>query len=649
MKKYEFFASLMFSLLVGSGFLLTLLGNTLFNKNTETHVDVTIPAPLLISTQIPAVTQTSTPEVQFIGEAHEKSADIEDVLLLYDAKHPVSFDMNFCKIAEYYGLLCKTIPIDEMEVTDTVLRDAKNAYYKLIGLDESNLRLLSETEIALLKSTIKNGGVDIFISGSSANVSTVSLSALTNGLVTSASFPVGSLNGWHVSEADPEITREFTGQKISPSTGTSHKDFALLISNSPNVKVLISSSAHDGSEYPVFVYCHYGIGFMFVDSGGGKQNLNDLPLRKMYYDKADFSNIVSLMMAMRFAAGDEAWHNDHDYANLTIDDPTLSEPYYQLSYPALLHEMQSHNFHTTIALIPAKWQRFNLDVVGLFQQYPDRFSIVQHGNNHDGYEFYKYSLTSSDPQDNPDFRARPLEEQEADIVEGLARLREMSQILELPFDQVMVFPNGISPSETFSILKKYNYLATVNAQDVPLGAVRPSAWDYGMYPAELSYENFPSLTRRHPGTYLPFQPDIEPFIFDLFIDKPALFYSHADEEEIFASGVDAFDIVADQMNSLQGDLEWDGLGYILKHLYLEKVNDDGSMDIRMYSSQVILNNDASSELTYHILKPEISPSSFITLTINDRRVPFQIKNNLLTFDVRISAGTSINILVHYGE
>ena len=44
----------------------------------------------------------------------------------------------------------------------------------------------------------------------------------------------------------------------------------------------------------------------------------------------NFSQIIPLMLTMHYALGAEVWHNDHNYANLTIDGPALVEPYYQL-------------------------------------------------------------------------------------------------------------------------------------------------------------------------------------------------------------------------------------------------------------------------------------------------------------------------------
>ena len=312
--------------------------------------------------------------------------------------------------------------------------------------------------------------------------------------------------------------------------------------------------------------------------------------------------------------------------------------------------MKLHNFHTTIAFVPAKVDKSQPAVIRLFFDNPDRYSLVQHGNNHDGYEFYKYNLAASDPKDDPNFRARPLSEQGADIAEGLQRMVKLRSTFMIPFDQVMVFPYGISPEQTLVLLKKHNYLATVNAQDTPLDATRPPTWDYGMYQANMDYGGFPTLTRRHPGTYEPFRPIVQPFIFDLFIGKPALFYSHAYDKELFADGSDTFNPVADRINSLSNGVEWRSLGYIVKHLYLERTNSDGSVDIKMYGNDLIITPKQPGGATYHITKEETLDVPIRQLTVNGHEFPYRTEQGLLKLDVVGPVdGSPFEIEILYGE
>ncbi len=95
-----------------------------------------------------------------------------------------------------------------------------------------------------------------------------------------------------------------------------------------------------------------------------------------------FSSAATYFLFFRHAAGDYAWHYDAQYANLTIDDPWLTEPYGHLAYGALLTEMQKHRFHTTIAFIPWNFDRSEPDVVTLFREHPEHYSIAVHGDDH---------------------------------------------------------------------------------------------------------------------------------------------------------------------------------------------------------------------------------------------------------------------------
>ena len=215
----------------------------------------------------------------------------------------------------------------------------------------------------------------------------------------------------------------------------------------------------------------------------------------------------------------------------------------------------------------------------------------------------------------------------------------------IPSGRVMTFPVGISPQETLALLKKSNFLGTVNAQSIPLGASRPSEWDFGMYPATMEFETFPTLTRKHPGTYNPFKPHTQVFVLNLFIGKPALFYSHCDE--LFAESMDSFNPVADQMNALYGGVEWNSLEDILSRLYLEKVNDDGSVDVKMFCSDLVVSNESGEERLYHFSKEESQNVPIASLTVDGQDLAFKVDGGLLTFDVIVPRNSSTDILIRY--
>ena len=346
------------------------------------------------------------------------------------------------------------------------------------------------------------------------------------------------------------------------------------------------------------------------------------------------------MMFLRYSYGDECWHREIDYANLTIDDPFLVEPYGNLKFEELLHQMGNDNFHTTIAFIPWNYDRSNPEVRKFFLGHLRKYSIVIHGNNHDHYEFYKYNRVA-------------LKEQEKDIIEALNRMEEFKKLTGIPYDKVMIFPHGIAPEKTLELLKRYDFVATVNNQDVPLETKRPQSTFYGMEPAIMDYANFPVLKRHSIQGYRIWSfrkaesgVEVAPYVFDLFIDKPVLIVAHQD---FFFSGIDAFSSTADTINDLAGEIRWTSLGNILKHLYLEKTNDGGSVDVRMYGNKLVLSNKSGSKRLYHIRKKETLNVPISKVTINGVEANYIVENDTLEVDEVIPPGGSMELKIIYDE
>ena len=622
---------------------------------SDNMIEKTPKSPVLLTTQTRLETppeNVAQPKMNIpgieLGEGRQN--DLQDVLLLYDSTNLITFPVNFCKIAEYYGLLCKKVDLTSSQLTDQLLRDAQGSYFQLIGIDAPALlqqpSLLGKEQITLLKNAVEMSGVNLLIEGfnGKGGIDLTFLTELTDGAILGMLKFKQAHHNWVVSGAIPNLTREFTGQVITSSSTTQQSSSALLVNNSSIVPV-ISALEDMGWSLPVFVRWKKGTGAVYVNAGQSAASLDRTRLKDLYYDPANFLEIVPLMMTIQATMGDEAWHNDHHYANLTIDGPSLVEPFQNLSYIYLLREMLVHNFHTTIAFIPANWQETQPEVVRLFQYYPDLFSLVQQGNNADGYEFYKYHVPLNN--ENSEFPDRPFTEQSWDIQEGLARMELLKNNSGLPYERIMVFPVGISPAQTLQLLKKQDYLASVNIQDVPLDSSHPWDWDYGMYPAVLDYKGFPLLTRRFLGSAHSVEPTIQLSLFDLFLNKPALFYTSASDEGLFAAGISGFSTIADRVNLTLGGVEWQSMGTVLKHLYLEKTNDDGSVNIQMYGNSLILTNESAMERNYHITREETQDIPIAKLTVNGQLFPYQCKNNVLTLDLKIPASFSIEILIHF--
>jgi hypothetical protein len=206
----------------------------------------------------------------------------------------------------------------------------------------------------------------------------------------------------------------------------------------------------------------------------------------------------------------------------------------------------------------------------------------------------------------------------------------------VPYARTMIFPENIGPTDTLTLLKEYNFQGTINSQDFPADGQRDKTWSSYMYPAELIYSDFAVVGRNGPKS--------DPYPFDFFIGQPVLLYTHKD---FFDSGINAFDPIADYINGLQGKVEWQSIDYIMRHLFVQKTNDDGTVDVMFYTNDVVVTNETSTALTYHIKRAETQNVPITGVTLNGKAVDYVVRNNVLQVDVTIAPGASSELLVTY--
>jgi len=534
--------------------------------------------------------------------------DLYDTALLYDSSNLQNSDINFQTVVQYYGLKCKQIDLSSTTLTDSLLRDENGNYFKAVGINAVTLEcenptLLDSTELSILKHAVDSSGINFLISG------------LNNQTC---------MNDYSVNTTDYADT-------------------------------IIISKDNNSIELPVFVMVSSGNGKVFVDGFIQYYNTQNVNLYSQYV--YNYHPIVPTMMFVRYACDDECWHNNHNYANLTIDDPYFIEPSGYLNYQGLINEMETHNFHTTIGYIP-KYYCYPQDtsVINLFLNYPDRYSIVQHGNNHDGYEFICYTQEQLDTLiahhstwngQTP----RPISEQEADIVEGETRMGELKKTTGIPCGDLMIFPWGISLSPTLALLKAYNFNTTVNAQYQPyffLEGDDNSNYDFNMRPANMNFGNFPVVSRNHPcSSYEPLVFNTQWWPFQLFVDKSLLLYSH--NGQIFKQGIDGFNPAADIINGIPGNTEWKSLGDIMKKMYLEKTNDDGSISVQFYGNNIIFSNETDESHLYHFQKEEWLNVPILDVKVDGTPIGYTVIDSILQFDLTIFPHTDKEIYITYSS
>jgi len=340
-----------------------------------------------------------------------------------------------------------------------------------------------------------------------------------------------------------------------------------------------------------------------------------------------FAEIAPVMMFIKYSAGEHGWHALHHYANLTIDDPWLREPYGDLSYKGLLKEMEKHDFHTTIGFIPWNYDRSEAGAVSLFRNHPERFSICIHGDNHDHKEF-------------EDLGSKPLSLQTAALKQSLARMEKFQMLTGIPYDKIFVFPHSIGTESILEELKTYNVLATINSQNVPMDRSQPSAFLFALRPVTLSFADFPSI-RRYPAAMTSPNGFLR---INEFLDNPLFFYTH---HEFFASGIDAFDGMADNVNRLEPDTRWRSVGDIVKHLYVVRLRNDSNYDVLAFSNSFDLDNTSERSLVFDVEKQESGSPVIASVNVDGGDYPFQLREGHLNLSVTVPAGGVRRVVIQY--
>ena len=521
--------------------------------------------------------------------------------------------------ASFYGLSMEVSVVDGTSNDRASLRSLRNPDLLAVVVNADALPLLRQEFQSYLHR--RDREIPLMIAGINDRTNVEALRRWSSGAIIGSERSTATRDaGWYTISSGNPVTQQLGGSRL-PLVGD-HLPYLTLI-NGGGVQPLMEI-VFGVADYPVLVRTEVGgRNVMF----GAKTRAFDIPATPdPYRQQAAFASLAPSMLFLHYAGGEHVWHSPGDYANFTIDDLWLREPYGHVNYEQLLREAELHNFHATMAFIPWNFDRSQPKMTSLFREHPNRLSICIHGNNHVHQEF------------GP-LESHPLKKQSEDMKQGLARMEKFSALTQIPYDAVMVFPHSIAPEATFSELKRNHYLATVNSLNVPSDAAAPSEPEFALRTATLHFGNFPSLRRYSAETDIP-QAQLA---IDAFLGNPMLFYAH---ESFFAPGIGAFNKTADLVNKLQAATQWRSLGYIVRHLYLERLRDDGSYDVRSFSSTIEIVNRHKGEATFLVEKEE-DFSQPVTVLVDGRPFAYERSGSQLRLRLCIQEGRAKEVAIRY--
>jgi hypothetical protein len=540
-----------------------------------------------------------------------------DVVLIRSAEGPTAEQDQMELATRFYGLDLKTVVVrGKSETAHLGIIEQRSTV--AVAVEANALAEINRN--ALLKSLHRSSGavIPLLILGVTPETDSVLLSSWSGFAAVGArrlesptrlDYIVGRVEG--VTQQLGGIRFPFPGQDTFYFALNTHRDAGQIMAvgnDNQVVPVFIEASL---DRQPVFLLCKT------------RPTGTSAPDRDPYSVVDSFAGIAPVMMFVKYSAGERGWHAPHHYANFTIDDPWLREPYGALSYEGLLKEMEKHNFHTTIAFIPWNYDRSEAGVVALFRDHPERFSISIHGDNHEHREF-------------EDLQSE--ERRAAALRQALARMEKFKLLTQIPYDPVFVFPHDIGSEDVFEKLKAYNYLATVNSTNVPSDRPAPLTPFFALRPVTTAFAGFPSVTRYPAGIDNP----TEVIAISEFLENPLFFYSH---HEFFAAGIDGFNRIADEVNRREPATIWSGLGEIASHLYLLKLRDDRDYDVLAFSNSLKLDNASVGDRVYHIEKPERADAAIEGVTLDGERIPFHVGYQGISLVITVPPGQHRKIVI----
>jgi len=543
------------------------------------------------------------------------------IVLIRSTKSPSAEQHELELAARFYGVDLNVVTLGP-DTVPALRTGIENHATQAVAIEASALSRINREALleALRRGTAQS--VPLLLLGVTPETDKQLLEAWSGNVVTGAeSISSSSPLRYEVGHVEG-LTQELTGLEI-PFAGSStiHFDTGSL----QNAQVILEVRG-DQQQVPTFVESDQGPQKIFLLCSRSHPAGSAFGLAADNLEGA-FEQLAPAMMFVKFTMGERAWHSLARYANLTIDDPWLHEPYGNLNYHALVQEMQNHKFHTTIAFIPWNYDRSQPELVSLFRQNPALLSICVHGDNHDHQEF-------------ADFQSKTLDAQVAAVRQSIARMNEFQSLTGIPYDRVMVFPHRIGEEKTLEALKANNFLATINSENVPMGATRPNDPLFAMRPETLAFGDFPTILRDSVEAPAPRYR----IAISEFLGNPLLFYGH---QEFFARGTGAFNGVADEVNEIEPGIRWSGVGDLVKHLYLVRLREDAGYDVLALSSNLQLDNSTGRDAVFHVQRQEPEADAVGAVLVDGGPVPFQLKDGSLDVILPLSAGQSRTLVIQY--
>lgn len=526
---------------------------------------------------------------------------------------PDPADVALRKLAEFIGVDCETIELSALperskSTSDVSTVSARALQQLLSGADAVTCQ---EKLNVLFRGVLLVRG---FETGDVARLTAV----LTDGALGNVRpIPSGKRT---YSYAEALDRRQIPLAGLSQTVDETRNVSAFVTARTePRVTTLVSVE-----RQPMLVHIDIGRTSVFLLSDGKLVDIDQACGSKDFLMAATTA-LLPMTVFLRSVFGAACWTTPVPSANLVIDDPMVRRRYGFVEYHRLLAEARAHGYAVTIAFIPFNHRRSERQTAQFLQGHRDRFSLAVHGCDHTESEFGIEEET------------RLLYISQL----GMRRMRNHESLTAMPFDPVMVFPQGVFTVQAFSALKRSGYNAVVNTEFLPRnhsGELHITVRDM-LEGATMAYAGFPLFRRRYPTS-----------IFDCAVDllwgKPVLLVEH---HGYFRHGYSQLANFVGGLNGLVPKLTWKPLGdLVMEHAHFRPCA-SGGFAVRFFTPVFHFKNPTNETAHFVLEKGESEPELIEGVTLNGRPLEFNVRQGALHSEIDLRAGAAAIVKVTYRE
>jgi len=336
-----------------------------------------------------------------------------------------------------------------------------------------------------------------------------------------------------------------------------------------------------------------------------------------------YERLIPPLIFLRHSFGNACWHGVDRTARVIIDDPLLQKRYGCLDFERLKGSMGKTGYGTTVAFIPWNYRRTSERKASTFSAESSNISICVHGCDHTSNEF--------------GIRDREILSQKARL--AMQRMEAHESRTRIPFERIMVFPQGRFSTEALGALRANGYLAAVDSGCFPIGSSKASLSVADFLRPAIQFEGFPVFKRHYPRRLID-------FAFDLFLGKPVLIVEH---HGYFRDGGESLELLVEELRRIEPGLKWSTLTSQLTRSCFRRSRSEGEVDVQFYTSEFHLRNGSERLVRYYLSKQEADPTLIRRILVEGVSVPFSAHGGSLCFELEVDPGRTMKIEIEDRE